>query len=80
MHSLIRLDRQEPYVTRESIRCLIPIPKHQSNSRLKYGQEDSTQNPTCNSPVLDVVRSLSMFRSDLVGTMTVFSFGAVSWL
>jgi len=67
MHSLIRLDRQEPEWPRESIRCLLPIPKHQGNSRLKYGQEDSTQNPTWDSPVPDVVRSRSVFRSDLVG-------------
>jgi hypothetical protein len=80
MHSLIRLDRQEPNGPRESIRCLLPIPKDQSNSRLKYSQENSTQNPTCNSPVLDILRSLSVFPSDLVGTKTEFSFGAVSWL
>jgi hypothetical protein len=37
MHSLIRFDRQEPNTPGESIHYLLPIPKDQGNSRLKYG-------------------------------------------
>jgi hypothetical protein len=80
MHSLIRFDRQEPNWPRESIHYLLPIPKDQGNSRLKYGQERRSQNRTGNASTTEILGNLSTCRSDIVGTKVLFSFGVVSWL